>query len=172
MKYCTHCGNQLLDEAVICPGCGCAVEGSTYAESVSRKVDDKEECVSSLCTRLNINGIIWIAIAVLQGLISILYYSELGVISGIMLDLIAIINIIYGIYNLRLGSEIDNAVYYGREIHIVKKFEPLTSPIVTLIFNLILGGIIGIAGSLYYLIGVRQYVLDHRDTFIEIENRT
>ncbi len=26
MKYCTHCGNQLDDAAVICPKCGCAVE--------------------------------------------------------------------------------------------------------------------------------------------------
>lgn len=23
MKFCTHCGKQLMDEAVICPGCGC-----------------------------------------------------------------------------------------------------------------------------------------------------
>ncbi|HBK01870.1 MAG TPA: hypothetical protein DDY77_02415 [Clostridiales bacterium] len=29
MKYCTHCGKQLMDEAVICPGCGCAVEDLT-----------------------------------------------------------------------------------------------------------------------------------------------
>lgn len=26
MKYCQHCGAQLMDEAVICPSCGCAVE--------------------------------------------------------------------------------------------------------------------------------------------------
>lgn len=25
MKYCSKCGKQLLDEAVICTGCGCAV---------------------------------------------------------------------------------------------------------------------------------------------------
>ena len=24
MKYCSKCGNQLMDEAVICPKCGCA----------------------------------------------------------------------------------------------------------------------------------------------------
>ena len=30
MKYCVHCGNEILDEAVICPKCGCAVEGKTY----------------------------------------------------------------------------------------------------------------------------------------------
>ena len=23
MKYCTHCGKELVDEAVVCPGCGC-----------------------------------------------------------------------------------------------------------------------------------------------------
>ena len=26
MKYCSHCGNELLDEAVVCPRCGCRVE--------------------------------------------------------------------------------------------------------------------------------------------------
>ena len=25
MKYCSHCGNQLLDAAIVCPHCGCAV---------------------------------------------------------------------------------------------------------------------------------------------------
>ncbi len=28
MKYCTKCGAELLDEAVICPNCGCAVENN------------------------------------------------------------------------------------------------------------------------------------------------
>ena len=25
MKYCSHCGKELIDEAIICTGCGCAV---------------------------------------------------------------------------------------------------------------------------------------------------
>lgn len=29
MKYCSHCGKELLDEAVICPHCGCQVESLT-----------------------------------------------------------------------------------------------------------------------------------------------
>lgn len=28
MKYCTHCGKELLDEAVICLNCGCQTTGS------------------------------------------------------------------------------------------------------------------------------------------------
>ena len=26
MKYCSKCGKQIMDDAVICPGCGCAQE--------------------------------------------------------------------------------------------------------------------------------------------------
>lgn len=29
MKYCSHCGSQVADEAVICPNCGCKVEGGS-----------------------------------------------------------------------------------------------------------------------------------------------
>lgn len=29
MKYCSKCGQQVHDEAVICPYCGCAISGST-----------------------------------------------------------------------------------------------------------------------------------------------
>ena len=35
MKYCTHCGNELNDEAVICPKCGCAVYG--YSQPKPKK---------------------------------------------------------------------------------------------------------------------------------------
>ena len=31
MKYCTKCGKELVDEAVVCVHCGCAVAGSTVA---------------------------------------------------------------------------------------------------------------------------------------------
>ena len=41
MKFCQHCGKQLMDEAIICPGCGCSVQTTnnnqvaTVDESVS-----------------------------------------------------------------------------------------------------------------------------------------
>ena len=28
MKYCSHCGKELVDEAVVCTNCGCAVPGA------------------------------------------------------------------------------------------------------------------------------------------------
>ena len=29
MKYCSHCGKEILDEAVVCTGCGCSVSKGT-----------------------------------------------------------------------------------------------------------------------------------------------
>ena len=31
MKFCSKCGKEIMDEAVICPGCGCAVSDSPVA---------------------------------------------------------------------------------------------------------------------------------------------
>lgn len=35
MKFCTKCGKELMDEAVICPGCGCACANTTAYQSVA-----------------------------------------------------------------------------------------------------------------------------------------
>ena len=28
MKFCSHCGKEIMDEAVVCTNCGCAVNGA------------------------------------------------------------------------------------------------------------------------------------------------
>ena len=40
MKYCTHCGKELLDDAVICPGCGCKAE-TTSSSPIIEEEDKK-----------------------------------------------------------------------------------------------------------------------------------
>ena len=37
MKYCTHCGNQVLDEAVLCPKCGCAFDTKKNIENTEQQ---------------------------------------------------------------------------------------------------------------------------------------
>lgn len=37
MKFCSKCGNQLVDEAVVCPNCGCAAsDGGAAAKDENR----------------------------------------------------------------------------------------------------------------------------------------
>lgn len=38
MKFCTHCGTQLFDEAIVCPNCGCAVDPN-FAQTASAKTE-------------------------------------------------------------------------------------------------------------------------------------
>lgn len=33
MKFCSHCGNELVDEAVVCPKCGCRCESGVAANN-------------------------------------------------------------------------------------------------------------------------------------------
>lgn len=45
MKYCSKCGNELLDEAVICPKCGCPVEhgqGKSIIDESNRSTAKKD----------------------------------------------------------------------------------------------------------------------------------
>ena len=66
MKFCTHCGKELFDEAVICPGCGCATGTAPVAAAPA-----KQDLLTKLSERVKTNGIIWIVIAIIQIIIGL-----------------------------------------------------------------------------------------------------
>ena len=37
--FCSKCGKEIMDEAVICPGCGCPVAGKAVAQTNSSEED-------------------------------------------------------------------------------------------------------------------------------------
>lgn len=42
MKYCSKCGNELLDDAMVCPKCGCAADYekvNTYSQSTTSQTN-------------------------------------------------------------------------------------------------------------------------------------
>lgn len=38
MKFCSKCGNELLDEAVVCPKCGCATENKKQNKQTNKNI--------------------------------------------------------------------------------------------------------------------------------------
>lgn len=46
MKFCAKCGNQLFDEAVVCPKCGCAADAPTPKFEI--KATNKNQLKSTL----------------------------------------------------------------------------------------------------------------------------
>ena len=52
---------------------------------------------------------------------------------------------------------------------IVAKFEPIVGPIITLVYNLIIGGVIGVVGSIYYFVAIRNYVMENKQFFASLD---
>ncbi|MBQ9785013.1 MAG: zinc-ribbon domain-containing protein [Clostridia bacterium] len=46
MKYCSKCGKEMMDEAVICPNCGCAADNRF---DLNQKQDERDEISVGLC---------------------------------------------------------------------------------------------------------------------------
>lgn len=47
MKFCTKCGKELMDEAVVCTGCGCAVANAP--QSIQTTTTEADEVSIGLC---------------------------------------------------------------------------------------------------------------------------
>ena len=155
MKYCTHCGKELFDEAVICTGCGCEVS-SKATQTANVLNQDVSQMLNTLSSRLNTNGIIWIIIGALQILG--------GIFINWVLLIVGTLNIISSIQDINYSKEL-----LKNTNGIVERFEPLTGPVITLIYNLVFGGVIGVVGSLYYFFAIRNYVLENKTAFKNLE---
>lgn len=160
MKYCSHCGNELLDEAVICTGCGCSVQNfqqNFVGTNLNNNANvDLTQLLNTLSQRLNTNGIIWLVIGILQ------------IISGIFINwvliIIGVLNVVSSIQDMNYSKTL-----LENPKGIVSKFESLTGPIITLIYNLVFGGVIGVVGSIYYFVAIRSYVMENKFIFQSLD---
>ena len=156
MKYCTHCGKELLDEAVICAGCGCAVDGYNNRQFGGGSADGAA-LLNILSQRLKTNGIIWLIIGILQILGGIFFNWWFSLIIGVL-------NIISAVQDMEYSKTL-----LEKPNGIVAKFESLTGPVITLVYNLVIGGIIGVVGSIYYFLAIRNYVMENKQIFASLD---
>lgn len=157
MKYCAHCGRELFDEAVVCVGCGCAVKRQN-AQTYNRSVD-RAALLNTLSKRVNINGIIWLVIGIVQ------------ILGGLFLNwfllIVGVLNIISSVQDIQYSKTM-----LENPTGIVEKFEPIIGPIIVTIYNLVFGGVIGVIGSIFYFIAIRSYVMENKMDFasFHVEN--
>ena len=94
MKFCSKCGKELLDEAVICPNCGCEVKGVNMNATASVAVESKKKTQVSLI--LGIIGIVFAWLFALVGhitsiigiVIGIKEYRETGKMTGLTVSIV------------------------------------------------------------------------------------
>lgn len=76
MMYCSVCGKEVMDEAVICPSCGCMIKKDGIKTSIASSGIDKKTQTSVI---LGITGIVFAWLFALVGHI----VSIIGIIFGI-----------------------------------------------------------------------------------------
>lgn len=152
--FCTKCGKEIMDEAVICVGCGCPVDHQSV--QVAEVFGDENTMINTLAQRLNTNGIIWLVIGILQ--------IVGGFIINWFLLIVGVLNIISSVQDMQYSKKMPK-----NPTGIVAKFEPITGPIITLIYNLVIGGVIGVIGSIYYFCAIRNYVMENKQFFASLD---
>lgn len=152
--YCSKCGKEIVQNAAFCIGCGAAVKGND--KIVEPSFSANKVLLNTLSQRLNTNGIIWLVIGILQ------------ILGGIFINwfllIVGVLNIISSVQDMQYSK-----MLLESPTGIVAKFEPITGPVITLIYNLVIGGVIGVAGSIYYFFAIRNYVMENKQFFASLD---
>lgn len=83
MKYCSKCGKEIMDEAVVCPGCGCAVENKKAA-ATNQTYEQAIQC-SSAC------GVISTILFVLGVVVALFINVVIGAVLCLAAEIVALI---------------------------------------------------------------------------------
>ena len=153
--YCSKCGKEIVPNAAFCISCGSAVKNDSY-QTAKSDFNTNKTLLITLSQRLNTNGIIWLVIGIIQ------------ILGGIFINwfllIVGVLNIISSVQDMQYSKTM-----LENSSGIVAKFEPLTGPIITLIYNLVIGGVIGVVGSIYYFFAIRNYVMENKQLFASLD---
>ena len=154
--FCGYCGQEIADDAAFCHKCWRPVPGNRSFAGGNAQVN-AQALVIKFSERVRTNAMIWIVIGALQIL--------LGIYVQWLLLIIGVINLVTAVTDFNYSK---NVLRDPRGI--VDRVKGLAVPVIVLIYNLILGGVVGAAGSVYYLVAVRGFVMENEPQFRAIEN--
>lgn len=168
MKYCSKCGKELLDEAVICTGCGCAVGGDFSYNDKNHKQMDGKVLLKQLQRKLKAETQLWTWIGIAQAVVGIILFvnaldGEFFIGFPISLFVISIVNLCSSFERKRFSKAIN-----VKPVGIIKRYESFFGYVFNFIYNLIFGGVIGVAGSIYGIM-TRNFVLKNEMLFSKME---
>lgn len=75
MKYCSKCGKEIMDEAIVCPGCGCAVAGNPATQFSHQKSPWQSE-TPTLANCAVAFAILMPFVGIILGIIGTLKYQD------------------------------------------------------------------------------------------------
>lgn len=194
MSYCKQCGKQLSEQDKFCNSCGAPNDNSDIYSNAPRQPQTQPQrnyqyqptvsfqpiayvapspgsLIAQLSKKIKTEAIVWTIIASLQtvaGLYNIWYGIDweegANITSGIFLLLVA------GLNFFTCGKDFAYAKsVFSNPTGIIKKYKPIGTYIFNALYNLLLGGVIGIVGTIFCFV-TRKLVVDNEQSFAEIEN--
>lgn len=108
-KFCTHCGNEVSEDAVVCVNCGCSIEKITESAKKKEKVQ--------ISVILGAVGIVFAWLFALIGhitsiigiVIGIKEYQQNNTITGLT---VSIIGEVCSIFSSIIGAAIMSSIFY------------------------------------------------------------
>ena len=159
MAFCMNCGKQLAENESFCMNCGAPAGAPQSAAPVASQVTtDAATLLNTLSQRLTTGAIIWIVIGALQIMAGLFWEWWLAI--------VGVLNIVSSIKDMNYAKKI-----FADQKDIVKNFESVVEPIITLVYNLVIGGVVGVVGSIYYFVAIRGYVMENKEAFLAMEQR-
>ena len=158
--YCTECGKQISDKAAACPNCGNPIRSVSisarpqysYTTQAHANIYAASQYAEKLATKEQTSGIIWLVIAIFQFVI--------GIAGAWFVLIIAVLNALAALGSFQKAKKVRNP-YPG----MVEEYEKqLIGFILSFVYNIIFGGVIGVAGNIFDLC-TRNYVLTNRVIF-------
>ena len=164
-KFCEKCGSELVEGNKFCPSCGADVynKSSDNVNNVINSPEKVRKLITQLSQKNQTNAIIWGALGVVQIIIAMCTITYYGFATGIWTLVVGILNVYSGYKDFTYSKEL-----LKKPVAIISRYESATPIVIALIYNLIFGGIIGIAGSLYE-ISIRNFVLNNKTEFEQAE---
>ena len=164
-KFCENCGSELVEGNKFCPSCGADVynKSSDNVNNVINSPEKVRKLITQLSQKNQTNAIIWGALGVVQIIIAMCTITYYGFATGIWTLVVGILNVYSGYKDFTYSKEL-----LKKPVAIISRYESATPIVIALIYNLIFGCIIGIAGSLYE-ISIRNFVLNNKTEFEQAE---
>lgn len=129
------------------------------------------ELISQLSEKIKTEAKVWKIIAIIQvviGVVTIITNLISGLLEqalyGVLILAIAAINFKNCKKDLEFVQEIAK-----KPVGIVKKYEPVTGLIITLLYNAFIGGVIGVVATVFSFM-TRSFVMNNKQAFLDIEN--
>ena len=143
--------------------------------------------INKLSSKVKTEAIIWVVVASIQILMAIIYFISgitefkkatryyydsgnntatiINIITSIILIIVAIINYYYSSSQFKYAKEVKI-----KPTGIVSRYKPISGLILNLIYNLLFGGIVGVAGTIVGFV-TRSFVMKNENVFLDIESR-